>query len=40
MENIVTLDEVASEDLNSDYDFTDESTKQPRYQAVIELVHY
>ena len=40
MENIITLDEVASEDLNSDYNFTDESTKQPRYQAVFILVHY
>lgn len=40
MENIITLDEIASEDLNSDYNFTDESKKQPRYQAVFDLVHY
>ena len=40
MSNIITLDAIASEDLNSDYNFTDTSTKQPRYQAVFELVHY
>ena len=40
MSNIITLDAIASEDLNSDYNFTDESTKQFRYQAVFELVHY
>ena len=40
MQNIITLDEVVSEDLNSDYNFTDETKKQPRYQAVFNLVHY
>lgn len=40
MFDIVTLDEVTRVDLNSDYNFTDETTKQPRYQAVFELVHY
>ena len=40
MANIITLDVITSEDLNSDYNFTDTSTKQPRYQAVFDLVHY
>lgn len=40
MLDIITLDEVTRVDLNSDYNFTDETTKQPRYQAVFELVHY
>lgn len=40
MLQITTLDEVTSVDLISDYNFTDTSKKQPRYQAVFELVHY
>jgi len=40
MQDIIILDEIVSEDLNSDYNFTDESKKQPRYQAVFDLVHY
>lgn len=40
MFDIDTLPVIASIDLNSDYNFTDTSTKQPRYQAVFNLVHY
>ncbi len=40
MDNIIELDEVCSCDLNSDYNFTDTTTKQYRYQAVFDLVHY
>lgn len=40
MEGIITLDNIVSVDLNSDYNFTDTSTKQYRYQAVFDLVHY
>ena len=40
MLDIADLPVVASINLNSDYNFTDTSTKQPRYQAVFELVHY
>lgn len=40
MFDIITLDEVTRSELNSDYPFTKESTKQPRYQAVFNLVHY
>lgn len=40
MENIVELNEIVSCRLNSDYNFSDTSTKQPRYQAVFDIVHY
>ena len=40
MLNIITEDRVTKSSLNSDYNFTDTSTKQPRYQAVFELTHY
>ena len=40
MENIITLDSVTDSKLNSDYAFIKVSTKQPRYQAVFEIVHY
>lgn len=40
MLGIISLEEVASVRLNGDYNFTDESRKQPRYQAVFELSHY
>lgn len=40
MYDIITLDEITRVSLISDYAFTKESTKQPRYQAVFELSHY
>lgn len=40
MEGLITLNDVVSVDLNSDYDFTDTSTKHYRYQAVFEITHY
>ena len=39
-EGLITLDDVVSVDLNSDYDFTDTSTKRYRYQGVYEITHY
>ena len=40
MFGILSCDEVTKVTLNSDYNFTNPSTKQPRYQAVFELTHY
>ena len=40
MEQIITLDDVTSCKLNSDYEYNRESTKQPRYQAVFDIRHY
>lgn len=40
MFNSITCGEVASCRLNSDYNFTDATTKRYRYQAVFELTHY
>jgi hypothetical protein len=40
MENIVELDEVCACRLNSDYNFTDSTSKQYRYQAVFQVTHY
>jgi hypothetical protein len=39
-ESLVTLDEIASVKLNSDYNFTDTETKRYRYQAVYDIKHY
>lgn len=40
MQDIVELDEICRCKLNSDYNFTDTSTNQYRYQAVYDIVHY
>lgn len=40
MDGIITLDSIASVELNSDYDFTDTATKRYRYQAVFNITHY
>lgn len=40
MEDIIALNEVCSCELNTDYNFTDTQTKQYRYQAVFDIVHY
>lgn len=40
MFDIVSLNEISRSSLNSDYNFTDPSTKQYRYQAVFELTYY
>lgn len=37
---IIELDEINSCDMNSDYNYTDTTTKNYRYQAVFNLVHY
>lgn len=40
METADELDEICSVKLNTDYNFTDTSTKRYRYQAVYDIVHY
>lgn len=40
MKQIVELDEVSKCSLNSDYNYTSPNTKEYRYQAVFDLVHY
>ena len=40
MLDIVELGEVTEISLNSNYDFTDTDTKEYRYQAVFDIVHY
>lgn len=40
MEDFIALDEVVMVDLNSDYNYTDDTTKEYRYQAVYEITHY
>ena len=39
-ESLATIDEVAGVRLNSDYNFTDTTTKRYRYQAVFDISHY
>lgn len=40
MLDAVSLDAVSGVRINSDYNFTDPTTKQYRYQAVFVLTHY
>lgn len=40
MDSAVILDRVTKSKLNSDYDYTDTSTKRYRYQAVYDINHY
>ena len=40
MDNSIVLDDICSASLNSDYNFTDTTTKEFRYQAVYDIVHY
>ena len=36
----ISIDEITSISLNSEYEFTDTETKRPRYQAVFDVSHY
>lgn len=36
----ISIDEITSVSLNSEYEFTDTETKRPRYQAVFDVSHY
>lgn len=40
MDGLITLPEVSKCELNSDYNYTNTATKQYRYQAVFDIVHY
>ena len=40
LDGLITLDEILRVDLNSDYNFTDTTTKKYRYQAVFDITHY
>ena len=40
VENLLQFNEISRVELNSDYDFTDTTKKQPRYQAVFVITHY
>lgn len=40
MTGLIALDSVTRVKLNSDYNFTDSTKKQYRYQAVFDITHY
>lgn len=40
VEASIRLDTITKAELNTDYNFTDPSRKQPRYQAVFVITHY
>jgi hypothetical protein len=40
VENLISLNEISGIRLNSDYNFTDTTTKEYRYQAVFDINHY
>jgi hypothetical protein len=40
MEDLIARDDIVMVDLNSDYNYTDNTTKEYRYQAVYQITHY
>lgn len=40
VEELIILDEISGIRLNSDYNYTDTTTKEYRYQAVFDINHY
>ena len=40
VDSMIELDDIAGIKLDSDYDFTDTTTKEYRYQAVYDIKHY
>ena len=40
VDHLILLDEIRGVTLNTDYNFTDTTTKQYRYQAVYDIKHY
>ena len=40
VENLIELNEIRKINLNSDYPFTDKTTKEYRYQAVFDIKYY
>ena len=40
VESMIILDEISKIKLNSDYNYTDTTTKEYRYQAVFDINHY
>lgn len=40
MQSLTTDSNVCRVELNSDYNFTDATTKRYRYQAIFDIVHY
>lgn len=40
LEGLITVSDVSNVNLNSDYNFTDTSTKKNRYQALFDVTHY
>lgn len=40
VKQLILVDEVSRVKLNSDYNFTDTTTKEYRYQAVFDINHY
>lgn len=39
MKDIISLDSISKSELNSDYEYTDTTTKHYRYQAIFDLVY-
>lgn len=40
LDDAIALNEVASIRLNSDYNYTDTTSKKYRYQAIFDVIHY
>lgn len=40
IDGLISLDEITKVELNSDYNYTDTTTKRYRYQAVFVVTHY
>lgn len=40
LDGLINLDEISEVVLNGSYDYTDTTTKRPRYQSVFVVTHY
>ena len=40
LKDLIKLDEISKIKLNSDFNYTDTTTKEYRYQAVFDITHY
>ena len=40
MDELIELDDIVMVELDSDYNYTDDTTKEYRYQAVYQITHY
>ena len=40
LDGLITLDQISDVEMNGSYDYTDTTTKKPRYQSIFVVTHY